>query len=71
MKEETIFYSLDNAKSPKGKRLAPKQVRVKFEEQRKKFFDYSLRPFLIFSGNMKQLTSYLTFWKRQNACIAS
>ena len=38
MKEETIFYSFDNAKTPKEKRPACKQVHVKFEEKWLIFF---------------------------------
>lgn len=34
MKEEMIIYSLGNAKIPKEKRLAYKQVHVKFDGKR-------------------------------------
>ena len=70
MKEETIFDSLDDAKTPKGKRPTYKQVYVKFEVKRL-FFDHSLRPLLVFSGNMKQSTSYLPSWRRQIAYTSS
>ena len=34
MKEETIFYSADNAKTPKEKRPAYREVHMKFEKKK-------------------------------------